>query len=116
MENNLSQVVLVKDIRPGISTYGYAYGSYPYSFTEFKEKLYFTANDGDNGTELWVTDGTTAGTQLVKDINPGSGNFSYAYSSSPRNLTVIGDELFFSANNGENGNELFKLTSEWGEY
>ena len=35
-------------------------------------KAYFTADDGVHGKELWVTDGTTAGTGLVIDINPGS--------------------------------------------
>jgi ELWxxDGT repeat protein len=33
---------------------------------------YFTADDGVNGRELWKSDGTAAGTVLVKDINPGS--------------------------------------------
>ena len=32
--------------------------------------MYFAADDGVNGEELWVTDGTGGGTQLVKDINP----------------------------------------------
>ena len=32
--------------------------------------LYFQANDGMNGIELWRSDGTSAGTNLVKDINP----------------------------------------------
>ena len=91
---------LVKDINPGG---GLANGSRPGELTEFKDKLYFSAYDSENGRELWVSDGTTEGTQLVEDINPGSAG------SAPRNLTVIGNELYFRANNGETGEELFKL-------
>ena len=35
---------------------------------------FFAANDGVNGYELWKSDGTAAGTMLVKDILPGTGN------------------------------------------
>ena len=84
------------------------------SFTEFNDKLYFAADDGINGNELWVTDGTTEGTQLVEDFNPGSldDDLDNNYSGLPRNgeLTVVGDELFFAANDGEIGTELYKLT------
>jgi ELWxxDGT repeat protein len=34
--------------------------------------LFFTAFDGVNGAELWKSDGTAAGTVLVRDIRAGS--------------------------------------------
>ncbi len=101
---------LLVDLRPGRSNYGDAYSSDANNFKEFNGKLYFTANDGENGRELWVTDGTIEGTQLLADIRPGSSYSSYVYGSYASNLTVIGDELFFSADNNEVGRELFKLT------
>ena len=95
---------LVADIRPGSSDNGFAYGSFPSGFTEFNGELYFTANDGENGEELWVTDGTAEGTQLVADIRPGGlGSFV-------TDLTEFNGELYFGADNGEIGRELYKLT------
>src|SRR5437660_1219145 len=35
--------------------------------------LYFTADDGVHGNEVWTSDGTAAGTQMLLDINPTSG-------------------------------------------
>ena len=98
---------LLVDLDPGSSNYGYNYSSYPAGFTEFDGKLYFSANDGESGTELFVTDGTAEGTQLLIDLNPGSSNYGYSYSSSPINFTEFNDKLYFSANDGENGRELF---------
>lgn len=57
---------------------------------------------GPEGCELWRTDGTAAGTRLVKDIEPGAG------SSSPSGLTVIGGTLFFAAYDSANGRELWR--------
>ena len=48
--------------------------SYPANFTATANYLYFSANDGTNGTKLWRTDGTAAGTVLVDNIDPGSGS------------------------------------------
>lgn len=73
----------------------------PIGFTVFNGKLYFSANDGADGRELWVTDGTAGGTALVNDINAGY------LSSNPQDLTVFDGKLFFQADNGVNGPELW---------
>jgi ELWxxDGT repeat protein len=113
MDTNLSQVVLVKDINPIFRiSYGasYVYGSYPRYLTEINDRLYFTADDGENGRELWVSDGTAAGTQLVVDLLPGSNNFGNS-SSYPSDFTEFNDKLYFAANfdvkAGKNGKELW---------
>jgi ELWxxDGT repeat protein len=69
----------------------------------FNGKFFFSASDADSN-ELWSTDGTLAGTAIVKNINPlGNGieleNASYLYTNAG---------LFFAANDGTHGNELFK--------
>src|SRR5262245_20742893 len=52
---------LVKVINPaGIS---------PGPMVHVSGTLFFAADDGINGTELWKSDGTAAGTALFKDIN-----------------------------------------------
>ncbi len=100
---------LVADINPSTSAGGDGYGSYPIDLVEFNNKIYFRAEDVKNGIELWQTDGTTEGTKLFADINPGG------VSSIPGDLAVFGDELFFRAGNGETGSELFKLTFDGGD-
>ncbi|MCF8254978.1 MAG: PKD domain-containing protein [Bacteroidia bacterium] len=71
--------------------------------TAFKDKVYFSADDGNtNGVELFVTDGSYAGTKIVKDIRSGSAD------ASPANLTAVDSMLFFSANNGSTGSELWQ--------
>src|SRR6516225_2991966 len=80
---------MVKDICPPTTlTYNYSgvYGTYsrsvvidssnPWNLTNVNGKLYFTANDGTDGTELWTSDGTKSGTTMVTDIYPGSTTFT----------------------------------------
>src|SRR5690606_13243004 len=64
------------------------------NFCDFNGDLYFSANEGINGTELWKSNGTIAGTVMVKDITPGS-NGSYLSS-----LTPFSGKLFFSYSDG----------------
>lgn len=63
--------------------------------------FYFIANDGQSGVELWRSNGTAAGTYMLRDIASG------AASSNPDKLTVLGSTLFFVANDGSKGQELW---------
>jgi ELWxxDGT repeat protein len=69
---------------------------------EIGARVFFSANDGVDGSELWTSDGTSAGTVLLKDINSGPGD------SGLLNLTDINGTLFFTANDGAHGAELWK--------
>ncbi|MEZ5988818.1 MAG: hypothetical protein R3F30_06790 [Planctomycetota bacterium] len=91
--------VLLKDINTSSATAS----STPASLCQLGStgSFLFRATDGSSGIELWISDGTAAGTQLVKDINSGSA------SSSPNNLASIGGMVWFSANDGAAGNELW---------
>src|SRR5687767_8271877 len=75
--------------------------SNPMDMIAVGEQLYFTADDGIHGRELFVSDGTAAGTHLVRDIRPG------AASAEIRFPTAFGNRLVFTANDGVNGFELW---------
>ena len=95
--------MIVKDINPGLDPNFSNSGSPAFLFNA-NGILYFAATDGvtANGTELWKSDGTEAGTVLVKNINPGSG------SSSPEGFALSNGILFFTAFDETNGHELWK--------
>ncbi len=60
----------------------------------------FGADDGLHGAEPWITDGTAEGTQLLRDIAPGTGT------SSPGNFAALGGgRALFGANDGATGPE-----------
>ena len=70
-------------------------------FLEFAGRAWFPANDGSQGNELWATDGTTAGTVLVGDLEPGPG------SSDPHGFVVGGRRMWFRATTSTHGAEIW---------
>ena len=61
--------------------------------------LFFGVNDIMTGIEPWTSDGTAAGTKMLKDIRPGNGD-----SISPGELSiVVDDKIFFLARSNDSG-------------
>jgi ELWxxDGT repeat protein len=86
---------LLKNIRPDV---GSNTGSNPRGFTRIGNIVYFSADDGFSGEDLWRTDGTSAGTFRVKDL-PSQTVFV-------NEMTALGDRLLFTAQDGF-GQELW---------
>jgi ELWxxDGT repeat protein len=96
-----TMATMVADINPTAGT-----GSEPEDLTDVNGTLFFAANDGTNGTELWKSNGGplgAGGTEMVADINPTAGT-----GSSPSQFAEVNGTLFFQADDGTNGLELWK--------
>ncbi len=92
---------LVKDIRPGAASAILEPGAEGIFAAPAGGPLFFAADDGTLGEELWKSDGTPAGTVMVLDILPSS------FGSFPRSLTAVGNRVFFVADDGTHGRELW---------
>ena len=97
---------MVRDIHggPGGSVY-FGFNVYDefYRPAALDGALLFAADDGVHGNELWRTDGTESGTELVVDLVPGAGHDS----SYPDDLTRLGDAIYFRAETAATGTELW---------
>lgn len=65
-------------------------------------KTYFAASTAASGVELWVTDGTPAGTKMLKDIDPGPTG------SKPEWFTVLNGKVYFAATSAVGGREVWR--------
>ena len=102
---------MVKDLFTGTYPVGYQQvgnSSNPTQLTNVNGKLFFTARNGSSGVEVWSSDGTSAGTAMVKNIYADAGGGATPSSSSPTQLTNYNGSLFFVADDGLNGRELWK--------
>jgi ELWxxDGT repeat protein len=87
------------DINPG------APSSIPDFFYVLNGLVIFQATDATHGREYWKTNGTIAGTSILKDINPGPGNVNSAFTI-PFSFAFKG-KAFFIANDGTHGDEIW---------
>jgi ELWxxDGT repeat protein len=87
---------LVKEVNPSSTN-----GSHPRGLVVANNKLFFVADDGTNGEQLWVSDGTNAGTTSLKQAS----NPKDALKQS--SLAVVGQQVFFAALDGTKGRELW---------
>ena len=97
--------VLVKDIHPGRSgsiTGPNKAGDVAPQLTNASGTLYFSADDGRHGHELWRSDGTSKGTRMVKDINSGPAGSLFQITPSSS-----GTPFYFFADDGVHGAELW---------
>lgn len=102
-DGTVAGTTMMKDIRAGSQS------SFPSYLAALGNIVLFAANDAVVGEELWKSDGTTAGTVLVKNINPTQISQSDGFGRSyPQKLTRLGDTVLFVADNGTQGNELWK--------
>ena len=109
--------ILLKNIET-LDFSGFGVGSYPQRFSENDSFLFFVAETIDEGQELWKTDGTEAGTQLVKDIQVGElGSFDNPIGLYPPSFIGLDSLLIFTANERSSGWQLWRSNgTESGTY
>jgi ELWxxDGT repeat protein len=96
-----AQPVLVKDIRTKPAP-GSPLNNYLFDAATLGGFLYFAADDGFLGQELWRSDGTAAGTTRVADVCPGR------CWGEPHSFTAAAGVVFFIAHDDSRGRELWR--------
>lgn len=109
---------LVKDINPGPADGFYNDFGEDYSagFTDVNGTLFFFATDGVSGFELWKSDGTEAGTVMVKDTVPGPMGLTTCsllegpsvFDDCEPTLIATDDALLFTGVDIDHGHELWR--------
>lgn len=93
---------LLKNIHPELD---FNQSSSASHFFEVDGILYFSADDGVHGQELWLSDGTGQGTSLALDLWAGDKDSG----SGPQNFLRAGNTIFFTAFDPIHGRELWKM-------
>ncbi|MCB1037542.1 MAG: hypothetical protein KDD47_27165, partial [Acidobacteria bacterium] len=92
-----AQPQLVRDLEPGTE----ASQSLPFDLVSVGRQVFFLNSSLGRGTELWTSDGSSQGSQLLRDLTPDGGSLSTV---SP---TALGDRLVFLLPDHELGQEIW---------
>src|SRR5690349_20320628 len=92
------QARLVKDIDPRV----FSKGSNPMGIATIGNTTLFWGTTEETGTEVWKTDGTERGTEVVRDIWPGPSS-SLESNDWRTPAIVLGSRVIFPASDGEHG-------------
>ncbi|MBL7826601.1 MAG: PKD domain-containing protein [Saprospiraceae bacterium] len=99
-DGTLDGTGVFRDACPGACD-GPSYDLYNNEFAEYHNRLYFMSESSANGTEVWSTDGTPAGTSMLADLN------SMGFGSSPIGFVVFQDKLYFGVDGFTTGFQLW---------
>jgi ELWxxDGT repeat protein len=89
---------LLRDIHRGFASDP---GSFPQDYTRLGALAFFSADAPATGREPYVTDGTVAGTFLLRDTWPGTQRGQVT------GFAVLGQQAYFFADDGVHGRELW---------
>jgi|GEM_PF-3091900 len=79
-----------------------------YNYTVYNNRLYFRGFTIESGTEIWCYDESSGNQYMAGEINPTGSAFDYTTSD----FVIFQDKLFFSANDGQNGEQLWMIDDE----
>lgn len=94
----------VKDVCPG------ACGIYGNRYYTHDGRIYYSGGDSTNGNELWISDGSDAGTYLLKDINPNAPLNYTLGNSDPKDFCSINGKMIFAAKAADGIHHNFWVT------
>ena len=102
-DGTIAGTTLLIDLRPGQASGLDPYSTPPEAWPRrIGAEVWFVGNDGLQGTELWRTDGTAAGTQLGVNLNPAGDSNIIAIGS-------LGNTVVFAGDDGSTGVELWSV-------
>lgn len=93
--NAAGEIDTIRDINRGPAS------ASAFTFYQVNDLLYFNATDAIHGKELWISDGTFEGTNMVVDLLEG------AEGSDPELLILKEDGFYFSATTVSKGREIY---------